>query len=320
MLERRALPAPLSRERTSTRCCSPSGSCSWSIAAATWTSSAGAAADRSCRASCAGQITVLGRRPRRVPAVPDRRRRRCSRSALSLVIDAHALRRRSCAPSVDNQQAAAGPRHQRRPRLQPHLRARLGARRAGRRAGDRRARPRSDVPLKYMVYFLLVVAVGGAGTIKGLADRGADPGRVRRRRQVLRAAGRRRSSSTRDGRDAGAVPRGPSSAAARDDGDAGDRAAPAGSRCEIAFWLLPVVAYFVFPDLPLLGEPDPHRRPLRAVARPDPRLRAASSRSATRRSSASARTPRRCWRSTDGASRCRGWSRRGAVARRSGCS
>ncbi len=55
-------------------------------------------------------------------------------------------------------------------------------------------------PLKYMVYFLLVVAIGGAGTIKGGARRRDDPRHLRRRRQVLRAAGRRVHHLFPDGR------------------------------------------------------------------------------------------------------------------------
>ena len=55
-------------------------------------------------------------------------------------------------------------------------------------------------PLKYMVYFLLVVAVGGAGTIKGPLVAALHPRRVRRRRQVLRAAGRRLRHLRADGR------------------------------------------------------------------------------------------------------------------------
>ena len=63
--------------------------------------------------------------------------------------------------------------------------------------------------LKYLVYFLLVVVVGGAGIDQGLAGRGAAARRARRRRQVLRAAGRRLRHLRRDGRAAGAsFPRG----------------------------------------------------------------------------------------------------------------
>ena len=62
-------------------------------------------------------------------------------------------------------------------------------------------------PLKYMVYFLLVVAVGGAGTIKGPLDRRADPRRVRRRGQstTCREVGALRHLCA-DGRAADPVP------------------------------------------------------------------------------------------------------------------
>ena len=61
-------------------------------------------------------------------------------------------------------------------------------------------------PLKYMVYFLLVVAVGGAGTIKGALVAALILGVVRRGGQVLRAADRRLRHLRADGGAADPVP------------------------------------------------------------------------------------------------------------------
>ena len=129
-------------------------------------------------------------------------------------------------------------------------------------------------PLKYMVYFLLVVAIGGAGTIKGglvaamilgicdvagkyyvpqvgsfiiyflmVALMIAVPGGALRptRMSVADRAARRRSAI--------AAPRLPT-----------DRWRAA----EIAFWLAALAAFFVFPEPPRARQPDPDHGAVRA--------------------------------------------------------
>ena len=69
--------------------------------------------------------------------------------------------------SVDNQRGVRRARHQRQSRVRADLRAGLRARGLGGALGIDVLGLDPTFPIKYMVYFLLVVAVGGAGTIKG---------------------------------------------------------------------------------------------------------------------------------------------------------
>ena len=133
VLERAALPAALPREPRSTRCCSPSASCSWSIAAATWVWGPSQQPVRLPRVRCTARSPCCGvdlgayrlfligfvRRAHGGAGLADRRARASARS---------------CAPRSTT----------RRPppawastsiALQRHLRARLGAGGPGRRAG-----------------------------------------------------------------------------------------------------------------------------------------------------------------------------------------
>ena len=133
---------------------------------------------------------VLGLDLGSVPAVPDRHGRCSSTLALTCLVERTRFGAQIRA-SVDNQQASVG--------LGINVERvfsvtfALGSALAGLGGalGIDVLGLDPTFPLKYMVYFLLVVAVGGAGTITRTADRGADPRRVRRRRQVLRAADRR---------------------------------------------------------------------------------------------------------------------------------
>ncbi len=89
------------------------------------------------------------------------------------------------------------PGHQRQPRVLPDLRARLRPGRPRRRPGHRRAGARPELPGQVHG----VLPAGGRRRRRrhhqGPADRGADPRRVRRRRQILCAAKSAPSSSTR---------------------------------------------------------------------------------------------------------------------------
>ena len=154
-------------------------------------------------------------------------------------------------------------------------------------------------PLKYMVYFLLVVAVGGAGTIKGGLVAAVMLG-------VFDVAGKYYVPQI------GAFiiyflmvallivfpaglygRRGSNGNHAEDAGDRAEAPPDAGVRPRSSSGSSPLAAFLVFPII-VCSEPGPHLRAFRAVARSHPRLRGASSRSATRRSSASAPTPRVC--------------------------
>ncbi len=68
--------------------------------------------------------------------------------------------------AVDNEPGAR-PRHQRRSALRHGVRHRQRAGRARRRAGDRDRRPRPVVRTDYLIYVLIVVSVGGHGSIAG---------------------------------------------------------------------------------------------------------------------------------------------------------
>ena len=119
-------------------------------------------------------------------------------------------------------------------------------------------------PLKFMIYFLIVVTVGGTSSITGAVPCLAAARHRRRRRQILRAEARRLRHLHAHDRRADLAAAGPVRAA---DGDDGRRCKPPhigvadGSRAmrwrspEIAFWLVAAATLF------LLAGPlsDPHR-------------------------------------------------------------
>ena len=174
-----------------------------------------------------------------------------SRSALAAADRAHALRRAD-ARLGRQPQAVARARHQRRSRLQrspsrwaPGSRA-WAARSASTCSGSTRRSRSSTWCISCWSWRSAARARSRA------ARRRAAARRVRRRRQVLRAAGRRVRHLRADGRAADRLPRralraadmsGPLNATV-----AGDDRAPAAERSlaplEIAFWLLPVAAFF----------------------------------------------------------------------------
>ena len=172
-------------------------------------------------------------------------------------------------------------------------------------------------PLKYMVYFLLVVAVGGAGTIKGglvaamilgvcdVAGKYYVPQIGSFIIYVLMVAlmilfpaglyGRRHERRTRDERpDPGRRNAGRRGAAAarRSLARARDRLLAGGARRVLRV-----------SEAPGARQPDPDHGTVRGDARPDPGLRGHRVARATRPSSASARTRPGCWPCTAGASR-----------------
>ena len=146
---------------------------------------------RVCRAACRSR-----RSHRRLPPVHRSRSARCSPwrcsrllartrfgSQLRAAVD-DATRGRAASASTST---ASSPSPSRSARASPGSAARSGRRCS---ASTRRSR------CAYMVYFLLVVAVGGTDHHHRPAARGAHPRHRRRARQVLRARGSAPSSST----------------------------------------------------------------------------------------------------------------------------
>ncbi len=93
--------------------------------------------------------------------------------------------------AVDDPRAAHRARHQRQPGVRADLCLRLGPRRPRRRAGREILGLDPYFPLKFMIYFLIVVSVGGTSTITGAVPGVAAARHRRRCRQVLCAEARR---------------------------------------------------------------------------------------------------------------------------------
>ena len=117
-------------------------------------------------------------------------------------------------------------------------------------------------PLKYMVYFLLVVAVGGAGTIKGALVAAMILGVFDVAGKYYVPADRRLRHLRADGRAADPVPGRAVWAGEHERVDAPTRLPRAATHAlpdgrwrplEIAFWLVPVAAFFLLPDYRVLG-------------------------------------------------------------------
>src|SRR6185312_8289332 len=179
-----------------------------------------------------------GRGPRRLPDLSRRGGGRAHAPPGRAPL-AHALRspgarfRGQCAG-----RARAG--HRRRSRLQRDLRPGLGARGPGRRARDRGARPGLVLPAQVHGVFPPRGGRGRRGDAQRPARGRAPAGRARRGGQVLRPAGGRLRDLRGDGGAADRVSRGPF------------RKAPV-RPVEIAFWLVPVAAFFALPGYLVLG-------------------------------------------------------------------
>src|SRR5205823_13568543 len=130
-------------------------------------------------------------------------------------------------------------------------RARLGAGRIGRGPRHRRARAGPDLPAQVHGVFSAGCRRGWRWNDQGAAFRGADSWRIRCRRQVLRAAIGLVRDLCGDGRDAAGVP----SRAGRAPRMKNVAGLPTRkwSRFEFGFWLLPLIAFFVFPKYLTLG-------------------------------------------------------------------
>ena len=131
----------------------------------------------------------------------------------------------------------------------------------------------------YLVYVLIVVSVGGLGSIGG-SFAAATPARHQRRgRQVLRARARRVPDLSGHGRAADVAAGRPVREALMSmPSPPSPRRTPicrrrrAGSRIEIVFWLATLLPFVAVPELSRAREPDRHHGAVRALARSHPRL------------------------------------------------
>ena len=184
--------------------------------------------------------------------------------------------------AVDNQRMARGLGINVDARVRDHLRARQRACRARRRARHRDRRPRSRPSrFTYLVYVLIVVSVGGLGSIGGSFAAAALLGISDIAGKYYVPAARRVPHLSGDGRAADVAPGRPVREALTMAATSSAVAEPhlylrAQSRwrpIEIAFWLATLLPFLLFPNYLVAGEPDRHHRAVRAVARSDPRLR-----------------------------------------------
>ena len=158
---------------------------------------------------------------------------------------------------------------------------------AGSPAWAARWRSRSSASIRisrftYLVYVLIVVAVGGLGSIRGSFAAAVAARRHRRRRQILRAAARRLPDLSGHGQRADVAAGRPVREALSDDAStptmhrrAAQLSASAQTRwhpIEIAFWLATLLPFLLFADLSVAGQPDRDHRAVCALARPHPRL------------------------------------------------
>ena len=191
-----AVPAAVSRRAISTRCCSRSASCSCRSPARP-TSSVRRSSRCSCRRCCAGRSHLLGLDFGAYRLFLIARRHRCSRSRCSCLIERTRFGARS-ARRVDNQQASAGLGINVDRVFSLTFALGSGLAGPGRRARHRRARA-STRRFRSSTWCTSCWSSPSAAPARSRARWSPryPAGRVRRRRQVLRAADRRASSSTR---------------------------------------------------------------------------------------------------------------------------